>query len=63
MFRDYSFTLTLEPTGQNATLVTCETFYEPRGLMSRVMNAMVMRRRFASVREDLLRGLKGTVEG
>src|SRR5215207_10174017 len=32
MFRDYSFTLELEPRGEHATLVTCTTFYEPRGL-------------------------------
>jgi uncharacterized protein YndB with AHSA1/START domain len=62
MFRDYSFTLELEPRGENATLVTCQSFYEPRSVLARVMNALVMRRRFASVRRDILRGLNAFVE-
>ena len=62
MFRDYSFTLELEPRGQDATLVTCKTFYDPRTISARLMNALVMRRRFASVRQDILRGLKDIVE-
>jgi uncharacterized protein YndB with AHSA1/START domain len=63
MFRDYSFSLELAPHGVDGTLVTIETFYEPRGLMARLMNALVMRRRFASVRNDILRGLSTVVEG
>jgi uncharacterized protein YndB with AHSA1/START domain len=62
MFRDYSFTLALEPRGDDATLVTCETFYEPRDLRARLMNALFMRRRFARVRSDILDGLRAIVE-
>jgi hypothetical protein len=62
MFRDYSFTLELEPRANDATVVSCETFYEPRGRLPRLMNAIVMRRRFASVREEILLALKGLVE-
>ena len=57
MLRDYTFTLELAPRGAHETLVTIESFYEPRGLLARVMNAVMMRRRFASVRSDMLRGL------
>lgn len=63
MFRDYSFTLELEQCAEDATLVTCETFYEPRGILPSLMNALLMRRRFASVRQDILAGLKEFVEG
>lgn len=62
MFRDYSFTLELVPRGESTTRVICETFYEPRNPLTRVINALVMRRRFSSVREDILRGLKELVE-
>jgi uncharacterized protein YndB with AHSA1/START domain len=62
MFRDYSFTIELEPRENDATVVTCQTFYEPRGTLPRLMNAIMMRRRFAGVREEILRGLKGLVE-
>jgi uncharacterized protein YndB with AHSA1/START domain len=58
MFRDYTFTLELEPRGDESTVVTCKTFYEPRGLPARLMNAMLMRRRFNGVRTEILRGLK-----
>ena len=61
MFRDYTFTLELEPRGA-ATLVTIETFYEPRGPMSRLLNATLMRRRFKSVRQEILDGLRDYVE-
>lgn len=63
MFRDYSFTLELEPRGESGTLVSCKTFYEPRGIVARLMNALLMRRRFAGVRQDILRGLQEFVEG
>jgi len=62
MFRDYTFSLELESQGENSTLVRCETFYEPRGIVPRLMNALLMRRRFRGVREKLLRGLKDLVE-
>jgi hypothetical protein len=62
LFRDHSFTLALEPRWDGATLVTCETFYEPRGLRARLLNALFMRRRFASVRNDILLGLSALVE-
>ena len=63
MFRDYTFKLELVPRGADDTLATIETFYEPRGLLTRVMNALIMRRRFALVRSRILRGLSTVVEG
>jgi uncharacterized protein YndB with AHSA1/START domain len=62
LFRDYTFTLELTPRSEHSTLVTIETFYEPRGVLARLMNALMMRRRFTGVREDILRGLKDYVE-
>ncbi|MGW4339506.1 SRPBCC family protein [Rhodococcus koreensis] len=62
MFADYSFTLTLEPQGSGSTLARCETFYNPRGVLSRVMNALVMRRKFGGVRRRILLGLKQFAE-
>jgi uncharacterized protein YndB with AHSA1/START domain len=63
LFRDYSFTLELDPRGNDTTLVTCQTFYDPRGIPARLMNAALMRRKFTTVRRDILRGLKELVEG
>src|SRR5215211_1334305 len=57
LFESYSFALSLGPDPRG-TLVTCETYYEPRGPLSRIMNVLVMRRKFDGVRRELLYGLK-----
>ncbi len=62
MFADYGFSLALEPEADGRTVVTCSTSYRPRGLMSRAMNALVLRRKFARFRVQLLRGLKEFAE-
>jgi uncharacterized protein YndB with AHSA1/START domain len=63
LFAEYSFSLDLAPRGPQRTLVTCETFYNPRGPLSRMLNAVVMRRRFDAVRRQILLGLKELAEG
>lgn len=62
MFADYTFTLELEPEGADRTRVTCEAFYEPRGPLGKVVNAVLMRRKFAGARKQILSGLKRAAE-
>lgn len=62
MFADYAFALQLEPWPSGGTLVTCEAFYEPRAPLTRVLNALVMRRRFRGMRRRILLGLKQLAE-
>lgn len=62
MFNDYSFTLALEPEDPSRTRVTCETSYELRGALSWVVNALIMRRKFAATRAEIPVGLKRTAE-
>lgn len=62
MFADYTFALELEPEGAERTRVACEAFYEPRGLVGKVMNALLMRRKFAGARDQILSGLKRAAE-
>jgi uncharacterized protein YndB with AHSA1/START domain len=57
LFAGYHFSLELEPRGERRTLVTSRTFYEPRGMRGRLMNRL-MSRKFASVRAEMLLGLK-----
>jgi uncharacterized protein YndB with AHSA1/START domain len=58
MFADYGFALNLRSNGGDRTAVTIETHYTPRNSLYSVMNAVMMRRRFAAVVDDLLEGLK-----
>lgn len=62
MFADMGFGFTLVPDARGRTLVRNESFYCPRTLVARVLNAVMMRRRFASTRERILANLKRLVE-
>ena len=62
MFDDYGFALDLEPAPAGRTRVTLQTHYTPRNPFYALMNAAVMRRRFASACEQLLDGLKSFTE-
>jgi uncharacterized protein YndB with AHSA1/START domain len=62
MFDHYGFALELEPGPAGGTRVTLQTHYSPRNALYAVINAAVMRRRFAAVCEDLLAGLKSFME-
>lgn len=62
MLDDYSFTLELTPDGASRTTVTLRSFYAPRGRFARVLNALVLKRRFARVREEILAGLSRFME-
>jgi uncharacterized protein YndB with AHSA1/START domain len=61
-FADYGFALELEPRGDGGTLASCTSYYKPRGLVSRVLNALLMRRRFSATRQEILGGLKELAE-
>ncbi len=62
LFDDFGFTFVLEPRGDGATLVRLEGFYRERGPLSRVMNALIMKRKLSALREAILRDLKSVVE-
>jgi uncharacterized protein YndB with AHSA1/START domain len=62
MFDDYGFALELDPMPGGRTRVTLYTHYTPRNRIFALMNATIMRRRFAAVCEQLLAGLKAFVE-
>lgn len=62
MFADYGFTITLEDSGDGASRARTDTYYTPRNWIFGLMNALVMRRRFATTVEQMLVGLKRTSE-
>jgi Polyketide cyclase / dehydrase and lipid transport len=58
MFADYGFTITVEDGPDGSSVARTDTYYTPRNLLFRVINATVMRRRFARTVDELLAGLK-----
>jgi hypothetical protein len=62
MFADYGFALNLQPKGNARTSVRVDTHYTPRNPLYSMMNAVMMRRRFAAVVNSLLAGLKALSE-
>lgn len=62
MFADYGFRISLDPLDKHHTRVTIETYYTPRSVPYAWLNAIVMRRQFRRVVDQLLGGLVGLAE-
>jgi Polyketide cyclase / dehydrase and lipid transport len=59
---DFWFSFTLEPVSAGTTLVRLETHYDPRGILGRLMSALMAKRQFGRVRESALENLKRLAE-
>ena len=62
MFEHYGFAINLESAGPEKTLVTLETHYTPRNPMYRLLNRLLLRRKFENVCEEIVGGLKTFTE-
>jgi Polyketide cyclase / dehydrase and lipid transport len=62
MFADYGFTITIEDGLHGGSIARIETYYTPRNPLVKLINALIMRRRFESTVADLLSGLKSASE-
>ena len=62
MFENYGFSLNLSRLDNQQTLVTLETHYDPKNLVYATMNKAMMRRRFGTVCNDIVSGLKSFAE-
>ncbi len=62
MFADYGFTITIEDGAKGRSRARTDTYYTPRNPLFRLMNALFMRRRFATTVDGLLDGLKRVSE-
>jgi uncharacterized protein YndB with AHSA1/START domain len=62
MFDDYGFSLNLERLGSERTRATIETHYTPRNAACAAMNAILLRRQFRNVANDILDGLRTFTE-
>jgi carbon monoxide dehydrogenase subunit G len=59
---DFWFAFTLEPASDETTLVRIETHYDPRGIIGRLMSALMAKRQFGKVRESALENLRRLAE-
>jgi uncharacterized protein YndB with AHSA1/START domain len=62
MFADYGFTITIENGRRGGSIARTETYYTPRNPLFKLLNALIMRRRFETTVDELLSGLKRTCE-
>ena len=61
-FADFGFGFSLEPRSAAHTVVRTETYYRPKGLVPAVLNRVLMRRKYRTVRRMALAGLKRLAE-
>jgi uncharacterized protein YndB with AHSA1/START domain len=62
MFADYGFTITIEDDLRGGSIASTETHYTPRNPLFKLINALIMRRRFERAVDELLSGLKRASE-
>lgn len=62
MLRDTRFCLTLEKTGDAQTRVVLETYYDPAGIVGRLMSALVMKKMFAKAQGQILQNIRSLTE-
>jgi uncharacterized protein YndB with AHSA1/START domain len=62
MFADYGFTITIDDGLHGGSIARTETYYSPRNQLFKLINALIMRRRFETTVDDLLSGLKRASE-
>jgi uncharacterized protein YndB with AHSA1/START domain len=62
MFADYGFTIALDAAEVGRCTVRMDTYYTPRTIVTSVLNALFMRRRFANTADEILHGLAELAE-
>lgn len=62
MLRDFVVDTTLIPNGKNETVLRFEGYYNPVGVMNRVLNFFVLRRKTMQRSLDVMNGIKRLTE-
>ena len=62
MFSDYGFSYLLEERTNDKTLCRMRLYYVPKGLFNKIMNSLMMKRKFSETRQKILSGLKSYIE-
>ena len=62
MLKDTRFCFYLEKVGDNKTKVINESYYEPANLIALIMNALMMKKKFGQIQEQILSNVKSIAE-
>ena len=62
MLKDNHFVCNLEKLEDNKTKVTNETYYQPANLIAKIMSALMIRRTFGKMQEQMLTNIKTLTE-
>ena len=58
MLKDNRFVFILEKIDDNKTRITNETYYQPANLIAKIMSALMIRRTFGKMQENMLSNIK-----
>ena len=58
MLKDNRFVFILEKIDDNKTRVTNETFYQPANLIAKIMSALMIRRTFGKMQDNMLSNIR-----
>lgn len=58
MLKDNRFVFILEKIDDNKTRVTIETYYQPANLIAKIMSALMIKRTFGKMQENMLSNIK-----
>ena len=62
MLNDFSFSFVLKEQERGRTLLTNETYYQPKNVMASLMSLFVLKRKFSKMRMAALKGIKKIAE-
>ena len=62
MLKDNRFVFNLEKLDDNKTRVTNETYYQPANLIAKIMSALMIKRTFGKMQEQMLTNIKTLTE-
>jgi hypothetical protein len=62
MLKHFTFDFVLQPVGPGSTRLLHSSYFEPQNLIARLMAAMLLRPKFRSIRQRVLRNIKELAE-
>lgn len=62
MLKDNRFVFNLEKLDDNTTRVSNETYYQPANIIAKIMSALMIKRTFGKMQEQMLTNIKTLIE-
>jgi hypothetical protein len=62
MLKDTKFCFNLEKLDDNKTKLVNESYYQPAGLVAKIMNSLVMKKKMGQIQQQILSNIKTLAE-